>query len=222
MELLYLYVMFLRGFISAFISFVLMTGSPAQIQGTDSLYRASDLHYFSSLEGESFSQYFDGEPDYINMIIAVNANSRENEIEIYQEWISDIIQEIRQKKFDKLSKTKKINRVKNLLGQTLLTSFEHQSDFSDLFKFGKYNYYTAVSLYTIILDLLRHIRDPILINFKLIFSAFCINGNNHLEIIRLALEILAERFSFKGGEVEKISWTEKGVNTLDLCLASRH
>jgi tetratricopeptide (TPR) repeat protein len=144
--------MFLEGFISASISFVLMTGSLAQIQGTDTLYGPSDLHYFSTLEGKSFSKYFDGKPDYFKMIIGVNANNRESELEIYQDWISDIFHEIRQKKFDRLSKAKKINQVKNLLSQTLLTSFEHKSGFSDMFKFGNYNYYTAASLYAIILD----------------------------------------------------------------------
>jgi tetratricopeptide (TPR) repeat protein len=129
-----------------------MNGSLAQIQGTDTLFRPSDLFYFSTLEGESFSQYFDGKPDYFKMIITVDANSHENELEIYHDWIMDIIQEIRHKKFDRLSKVKKINQVKNSVSKALLTSFKHQSSFSDLFRFGKYNYYTAASVYAIVLD----------------------------------------------------------------------
>ena len=161
--------MFLRGIISALISFVLMTVSLAQIQGTDTLFRPSDLFYFSTLEGESFSQYFDGKPDYFKMIITVDANSHENELEIYHDWIMDIIQEIRHKKFDRLSKAKKINQVKNSVSKALLTSFEHQSSFNDLFRFGKYNYYTAASLYAIILDqldipyIIREVSNSILL-----------------------------------------------------------
>ena len=147
--------MFLRGIISALISFVLMTGSLAQIQGTDTLFRPSDLFYFSTLEGESFSQYFDGKPDYFKMIITIDANSRENELEIFHDWIMDIIQEIRHNKFDRLSKAKKINEVKKSVINALLTSFEHQSSFNDIFRFGKYNYYTAASVYAIILDQLE-------------------------------------------------------------------
>ena len=143
--------MFLRGIISALISFVLMTGSLAQIQGTDTLFRPSDLFYFSTLEGESFSQYFDGK-HYFKMIITIDANSRENELEIFHDWIMDIIQEIRHNKFDRLSKAKKINEVKKSVINALLTSFDHQSSFNDMFRFGKYNYYTAASVYAIILD----------------------------------------------------------------------
>jgi tetratricopeptide (TPR) repeat protein len=129
-----------------------MTGSLAQIQGTEALFRPSDLFYFSSLERESFGQYFDGKPDYFKMIITVDAKSRENEFEIYHDWVMDIIQEIRHKKFDRLSKAKKINEVQKSVSAALLTSFEHPSSFSDMFKFGKYNYYTAASIYSIILD----------------------------------------------------------------------
>ncbi len=144
--------MFLRGFISAFITFVLMTGSLAQIQGTDTLFRPSDLFYFSTLERESFSQYFEGKPDYLKMIIAVNVASLEDELEIYQDWIADMVQDIRHNKFDRLSEAKKINQVRNSVSKALLSSFEHQSGFIDLFRAGEYNYYTAASVYAIILD----------------------------------------------------------------------
>ncbi len=147
--------MFLRGFISTLITFVLMNSSLAQIQGTDTLFSPSDLFYFSTLEGESFSQYFDGKPDYFKMVIAVNANSVENELEIYQDRIRDIIQEIHHNKFDRLSEAKKINQVRNSVSKALLTSFEHQSGFSDMFRLGKYNYYTAASVYAIFLDQLE-------------------------------------------------------------------
>jgi len=144
--------MILRGFISALIPFVLMTCSQAQIQGADTLFRPSDLYYFSILERESFSQYFDGQPDYLKMIVAVNANSNDNEPELYQDWISDIVREIRHKKFDRLSEEKKINQIRNSVSRSLLISFEHQSSFSDLFRYGNYNYFTAASLYAFILD----------------------------------------------------------------------
>ena len=144
--------MILRGFISAFIPFVLMTGSLAQIQGTDTLFRPSDLVYFSTLESESFSQYFDGKPDYFNMIVAVNAKSAENELEIYQDWIGSIIQEIRHNKFDRFSEEKKITRIMSSVSSALLISFEHLASFSELFSQGNYNYFTAASVYALILD----------------------------------------------------------------------
>ena len=147
--------MFLRGFISALITFVVMTGSLAQSQVADSLFRASDLFYFSPLERESFGLYFDGKPDYFKMIIAVNENSAENDIEIYRDWIGDIVQEIRHPKFDRLSSAKKINQVQSKVNKTLLTSYEHQSGFMDVFRAGKYNYYTAASVYALIFDQLR-------------------------------------------------------------------
>lgn len=144
--------MLLRGYISALITFMLITGSLAQIQGTDTLFRPSDLFYFSTLERESFSQYFDGEPDYFKMIMALNTSSSENEIEIYQDWIREMVQKIRGKKFERLSEAKKISRIKNSVSKTLLISFEHQSSFNDLFRSGKYNYFTAASVYAFILD----------------------------------------------------------------------
>jgi hypothetical protein len=147
--------MFLRAFISALIPFVLMTDSLAQIQGTDTLFRPSDLIYFSILERESFNQYFDGKPDYFKMIVAINANSAENELEIYQDWISNIIQEIRLNKFDRFSAEKKINQIMSSVSKALLISFEHQSSFSDLFSKGNFNYFTAASVYAIILDQLQ-------------------------------------------------------------------
>lgn len=147
--------MFLRGSISALITFVLMTGSQAQIQGIDTLFSPTDLFYFSTLERESFSQYFEGKPDYFKMIIAVNASSKDNEPAIYQDWIGEIVQEIRHNKFDRLSKTKKINQVRNSVSKSLLITFEHQSGFADMFMAGEYNYYTAASIYAIILDQLE-------------------------------------------------------------------
>jgi tetratricopeptide (TPR) repeat protein len=144
--------MFLRGFISALIPFVLMTGSLAQIQGTDTLFRPSDLVYFSMLERESFSQYFDGKPDYFKMIVALNANSTENELVIYRDWISNMIQEIRHNRFDRLSEEKKINQIISSVSKALLISFQHQASFSELFSKGYFNYFTAASAYAIILD----------------------------------------------------------------------
>jgi tetratricopeptide (TPR) repeat protein len=129
-----------------------MNGSLAQIQGTDTLFRPSDLFYFSNLERESFSQYFNGKPDFFKMIVAVSANSNEKELELYQDWIRDIIHEIRHNKFDRLNKVKKINQVSHSISEALLTSFEHQASFSDLFRYGNYNYFTAASVYAIILD----------------------------------------------------------------------
>ena len=89
------------------------------------------------------------------MIIAVNTASTENELEIYQDWIRDMVQEIRDNKFERLSEAKKINQVKNSVNKALLISFEHQSGFSDLFRAGEYNYFTAASVYAIILDQLE-------------------------------------------------------------------
>jgi tetratricopeptide (TPR) repeat protein len=144
--------MFLRGLISTLIPFVLMPGSLAQLRGTDTLYRPSDLYYFSALEKESFFQYFEGRPDYLKMILSVDARSREEESGVYRDWIMDIVQEIRYKKFDRLSEVKKINRIRNAVSKTLLVTFKHQSGFSELFTHGQYHYFTAASLYGFILD----------------------------------------------------------------------
>ena len=150
--IIYLYSMFLRGLISTLIPFLLMTGSLAQIQGTDTLYKPSELHYFSVLEKESFAGYFGGQPDYLEMILSVDAGSREEEAAIYRDWIGNIVQEIRQGKFDRLSEIKKINRIKTTVGKTLVVTFKHQAGFSELFTHGNYNYFTAASLYGFIMD----------------------------------------------------------------------
>jgi tetratricopeptide (TPR) repeat protein len=144
--------MFLRALISASALFMLLSGSPAQIQGTDTLFRPSDLTYFSDLERESFVQYFNGQPDHLKMIIALGPKSTEKELVIYQDWISDMVQGIRHKKFERWNKVRKINQVKQSVSQALLISFEHQASFNDLFRYGHFNYFTAASLYAIILD----------------------------------------------------------------------
>ena len=144
--------MFLRAFISAVTAFVLWTGSPAQIQGADTLFGAADLFYFSGDERESFARYFDGRPDYFEMLIAVNTTSSETDSEMYRVWIGDIVQQIRYKKYDRLNEVKKINHIKKTVDEMLLIKYEHQSRFIDLFSNGKYNYFTAASIYAIILD----------------------------------------------------------------------
>ena len=147
--------MFLRVFIGAVTAIVVWTASPAQIQGTDTLYRASDLFYFSVPERESFGRYFDGRPDYFEMLIAVNTTGNETDAEMYLLWIRDIVQQIRDQKFDRLNEVKKINQITKTVNETLLIKFEHQSRFIDLFSNGKYNYFTAASIYAIVLDQLE-------------------------------------------------------------------
>jgi tetratricopeptide (TPR) repeat protein len=129
-----------------------MTASLAQIQGTDTLFRPSELVYFSPLERECFGRYFDGQPDFLSMIIAVNPDSKENEPGMYEEWISELASEISDRKFERLSETKKINRIRNEVSNSLLMNYEHQASFRDLFIKGSYNYYTAASVYAILLD----------------------------------------------------------------------
>jgi tetratricopeptide (TPR) repeat protein len=150
--IIYLCGMFLRGSISTLIPFLLVTGSLAQIQGTDTLYRPSELHYFSAMEKGSFAGYFGGQPDYLRMILSVDAGSREEEAAVYRDWIGDIVREIRYGKFDRLSEVKKINQVRSTVSRTFVVAFRHQSGFSDLFTHGTYNYFTAASLYGFVLD----------------------------------------------------------------------
>jgi tetratricopeptide (TPR) repeat protein len=141
----------------------------AQIQGTDTLYRPSDLVYFSALEMESFNRFFDGRPDYFSMLIAVNPDSKENEPGLYENWIAELVARIRDKKFDRLPEAKKINRIKNEVSKSFLIQFEHPASFRDLFTKGSYNYFTAASLYALLLDRLgipceiREVRNSILI-----------------------------------------------------------
>jgi tetratricopeptide (TPR) repeat protein len=144
--------MFLRGFIGAWMTFCLVTGSQSQIQGTDTLYGPSDLFYFSEAERESFNLYFNGRPDYLKMILSVDGSTGQDETAMYEEWIADLVQEIRQKKFGRMNEVKKINRISNTVSQTLLITFAHQSRFVDLFAHGKYNYFTAAALYAFVLD----------------------------------------------------------------------
>ena len=149
---IYLYAMIQRVLFAVLIIFLPLSDCLSQISGVDTLFKPSDLFYYSALERESFRQYFEGQPDYLKMILAVNANASEQELASFSDWISDIALDIRQKKFDRLSAEKKIEQVERSLNADLLLSFEHQSSFSDLFSKGNYNYFTAASVYALILD----------------------------------------------------------------------
>jgi len=129
--------------------------SGAQITGIDTLFRADEMMYFSDLERRSFHEFFDGNPDYLLMITAINSSTDERELEIYRDWITDIIENIRRRKFEELNGEKKIDRIKKYVSQALLITYKHTANFDDLFKYGNYNYFTAASIYAFILDQLE-------------------------------------------------------------------
>ena len=68
--------------------------SSAQITGVDTLYKANDLIYFSNLERAVFTDFLEGEPDYLAMISAVDPNTEEGELQLYRDWMDEIIDNI--------------------------------------------------------------------------------------------------------------------------------
>jgi hypothetical protein len=124
----------------------------AQIPGTDSIFKAGELIYFSSLEKSAFNDFLEGKPDYLSMISAINPQTDEREVALYRDWVDEIIGYIREKKFDGLSEEKKIERIKKYVSKALLLNYENSADFDDLFRFGDFNYYTAAAVYSFLLD----------------------------------------------------------------------
>ncbi len=131
--------------------------SEAQIKGIDSLFKASELIYFSDLEEISFNDFLEGRPDFLAMIASINPTTDQRELDLYRDWINEIIVNIQAKKFDQLSEKKKIDRIKKYVGKALLVNYEYKADFDDLFRFGEYNYLTAAAIYSFILD---HLKIP--------------------------------------------------------------
>ena len=131
---------------------VFIFGIHGQIPGTDTLFSPTDLYYFSSLERKAFAGYFEGSPDYLSMIAAVNPHTDERDLELYRNRIDEIIGDIRKKKFDGLSESKKIYLIRDYVGKALLVTFNHRANFNDLFHFGEYNYFTAAAIYSFILE----------------------------------------------------------------------
>ncbi len=123
-----------------------------QIPGVDTLFKANDLIYFSEVEKDAFHEFFKGEPDYLAMICALNPSTDERELKIYREWLDDVANIIRDKKFDKLSEEKKIEHITKYVSKTLLIQYQHAADFSELFRYGSFNYITAAAIYSFLLD----------------------------------------------------------------------
>jgi tetratricopeptide (TPR) repeat protein len=134
------------------ILFFLTLPARAQIAGVDSLFREQDLVYFSELEHESFRGFFAGEPEYLTMIAAINPRTSKRELELYRDWVDEIIANIRDRKFDRANAGNKIERIRKYVSKALLVSYQHEAGFDDLFRFGTYNYWTAASIYAFILD----------------------------------------------------------------------
>lgn len=126
--------------------------SRAQFSGTDTLFRAQELVYFSPLEQKAFYDFLNGKPDYLAMIAAVNPGTDKRELGLYRERIDEIIRDIREKKFEELGKEGKIDRIRKYVSRGLLTSYNQEADFDDLFRNGRFNYFTAASIYAFILD----------------------------------------------------------------------
>ncbi len=158
--------------------------SGAQIPGVEGLFKADELLYFSDLESGSFRDFLDGKPDYLAMIAAVNPNTSKRELELYRTWIVEIMEECRGKRFDKLSEARKIDRIQKFVSKALLLSYVYEADFEDLFRFGKYNYFTAAAIYAFVLDqfgIPYEIRE---VPTHLYILAFPGDRNIHLETTR--------------------------------------
>ena len=134
---------------------VATASSRSQIPGTDSLFKVNELIYFSDLERHAFQDFIDEKPDYLAMISAINPTTDERELELYRDWVDEIIYIIREKKFDELNEGKKIERIKKYVSKALLVTYVHEADFDDLFKFGDFNYFTAAAIYSFILERLE-------------------------------------------------------------------
>ena len=124
----------------------------AQILGTDTIFKVNDLIFFSDLERHAFKNFIDEKPDYLAMISSVNPETDERELELYRDWVDDIITIIRERKFDELNEEKKIERVKKYVSKALLINYVHEAGFDDLFRFGDFNYFTAAAIYSFILE----------------------------------------------------------------------
>jgi hypothetical protein len=123
-----------------------------QISGIDTLFKASELVYFSDLENKAFHDFLSGKPDYLAMIAAINPNTNERELDLYRDWVNEIIANIRAKKYEGQGREKQIDRIRKYVSKALLINFRHDADFDDLFRFGDFNSFTAASIYAFILD----------------------------------------------------------------------
>jgi hypothetical protein len=141
-----------RAFLSIVWSLLAFTPSTSQYRGTDTLFRAGELIYFSSLERKAIGDFLDGNPDYLAMIAAVNPGTNERELELYRHWIDGIIAEIRGRKFNRLSHENKIGLIQKYVSRSLLINYNGKANFDNLFRNGEYNYFTAAALYAFILD----------------------------------------------------------------------
>ena len=126
-----------------------------QIQGTATLFSPGQLQYNSALERESFAGFFRGNPDYLAMIAAVNPGTDARELELYRDWVDEIIENIRTPKFESLGEVKKINRIRSYVSEALLITHSNQAGFDDLFQSGTYNYLTAAAMYAFIMEELK-------------------------------------------------------------------
>jgi hypothetical protein len=124
----------------------------AQFDNVDTHFRADRLLFFSPLEKKSMVNFMHGDPDYLAMIAAVNPGTSERELELYRDWIDEIISEIRSSKFEKLGNENRIARIRKYVSRSLLLNYNSNANFDNLFRDGDYNYFTAASLYAFILD----------------------------------------------------------------------
>ena len=137
-----------------FILFICLSFLPvsSQFTGTDTLFQADELVFFSTLERKAFSDFLNGDPDYLAMMAAVDPGTDERELELYRDWINNAINEIRERKFDQLSKENIIDRIKKYVSKSLLLNYDFEASFDKLFSKGDYNYFTAAALYAFIFD----------------------------------------------------------------------
>jgi hypothetical protein len=141
-----------RAFLSMAWILLAFSSLTAQYRGTDTLFQAGDLIYFSSLERKAIGDFLNGNPDYLAMIAAVNPGTNERELKLYRDWIDGIIAEIQGRKFDRLSHENKIGLIQKYISRFLLINYDSKANFDNLFRDGEYNYLTAAALYAFILE----------------------------------------------------------------------
>ena len=115
-------------------------------------YEVEELRYHSVFEHKVFDEYEDGESDYLSLISALNPDTDEREVELYSDWIDEIVEAIRKDRFERLSEEKKIKAVNTYVKRSLLITYSQKTTFDDLFRFGNYNFITAACIYALVLD----------------------------------------------------------------------
>ncbi len=118
----------------------------------EELIPLSDLRFNSDFEKQTFLDFIRGSENYIALTACIDPKTNEREVILYHDWIQEIVQEIKNKKFYERKEEKKIKIIKDHLDKAFFSQYEPNATFDDLFRFGYYNFITACVLYTLVLE----------------------------------------------------------------------